>query len=190
MPQPFTLYRYRWVVLAVFMVVNLTIQTLWISYAPITGPAAHYYGVSDLQIGLFAMSFMVAFIPLSIPVSWVIDKYGFRVAVSTGAVMMGVFGIARGLAGANYALALAATVGIAASQPFLLNAWTKMPAQWFPNEERATAVGPRDAGEPRRDGIGHGPHAAPDRKNPHLRRSTGVRLHGRHLGRLVPRPRA
>jgi MFS family permease len=140
MPQ-YKLYSYRWVVLAVFMFVNLTIQTLWIGYAPITGPAATFYGVSDLQIGFLAMSFMVAFIPLSIPVSWVIDTYGFRVAVSIGAVLMGVFGILRGLAGDNYTLVLWSTFGLAAAQPFLLNAWTTVPAKWFALEERATAVG-------------------------------------------------
>lgn len=137
----FRLYAYRWVVLAVFMFVNLTIQMLWIAYAPITGPAAQFYGVTDLQIGLLAMSFMVAFIPLSIPVSWAIDTYGFRLAVSIGAVLMGVFGVMRGLAGANYTLVLWSTIGIAVAQPFLLNAWTKVPAQWFAIEGRATAVG-------------------------------------------------
>ncbi len=137
----FRLYAYRWVVLAVFMFVNLTIQTLWIAYAPITGPAAQFYGVTDLQIGLLAMSFMIAFIPLSIPVSWAIDTYGFRLTVSIGAVLMGVFGVMRGLAGANYTLVLWSTIGIAIAQPFLLNAWTKVPAQWFAIEERATAVG-------------------------------------------------
>ncbi|HAL17920.1 MAG TPA: hypothetical protein DCP32_14600 [Anaerolineaceae bacterium] len=30
---------------------------------------------------------------------------------------------------------------MAAAQPFLLNAWTKLPAQWFGMDERATAVG-------------------------------------------------
>lgn len=134
-------YGYRWVVLAVFMFINVTIQMLWIGYAPITGPAARFYGVSDLQIGLLAMSFMIAFIPLSIPVSWVIDTYGFRLAVSIGAVLMGVLGVVRGLAGANYSLVLWSTIGIAAAQPFLLNAWTKVPANWFSIEERATAVG-------------------------------------------------
>lgn len=140
MPQ-YKLYPYRWVVLAVFMFINLTIQVLWITYAPITGPAAAFYGVSDLQIGLFAMSFMLAFLPLSIPVSWVIDTYGFRVAVSIGAILMGIFGILRGLAGDNYTLALWSTFGLAAAQPFLLNAWTTVPAKWFALEERATAVG-------------------------------------------------
>jgi MFS family permease len=139
--QQIKLYRYRWVVLAIFMFINLTIQILWIAYAPITGPAAEYYGVSDLQIGLLAMSFMIVFIPLSIPVSWLIDTYGFRFAVSIGAIMMGVFGLLRGFAGQNYTLVLLSTIGIAAAQPFLLNAWTTVPAKWFAIEERATAVG-------------------------------------------------
>ena len=142
MPEShYKVYPYRWVVLAVFMLINLVIQILWISYAPITGMAASYYGVSDLQIGLLAMSFMIAFIPLSIPVSWAIDTYGFRPPVSLGAVLMGIFGVLRGLAGANYTLVLLSTIGIAIAQPFLLNAWTKVPARWFWLEERATAVG-------------------------------------------------
>ncbi len=141
MATNYKLYGYRWVVLAVFMFINLTIQILWITYAPITGPAAAFYGVSDLQIGLFAMAFMIAFIPLSIPVSWIIDTYGFRVAVSIGAVLMAIFGLARGFAGTSYSLVLWSTVGIAIAQPFLLNAWTKVPANWFAIEERATAVG-------------------------------------------------
>jgi MFS family permease len=139
--KTFRLYGYRWVVLGVFMFINLTIQMLWIAYAPITGPAAQFYGVSDLEIGLLAMTFMIAFIPLSIPVSWAIDTYGFRKAVSVGAILMGVFGIVRGLAGDNYTLVLISTIGIAIAQPFLLNAWTKVPAQWCSIEERATAVG-------------------------------------------------
>ncbi len=139
--KSYRLYPYRWVVLAVFMFINLTIQMLWIAYAPITGPAAQYYGVSDLKIGLLAMTFMIAFIPLSMPVSWAIDTYGFRLTVGIGAVLMGIFGVVRGLAGTDYTLVLLSTIGVAIAQPFLLNAWTKVPAQWFSIEERATAVG-------------------------------------------------
>jgi MFS family permease len=139
--KTYRLYPYRWVVLGVFMFINLTIQMLWIAYAPITGPAAAFYGVSDLKIGLLAMTFMLVYIPLSIPVSWAIDTYGFRLSVSIGAVLMAIFGILRGLAGGNYGLVLLSTVGVAVAQPFLLNSWTKVPAQWFSIEQRATAVG-------------------------------------------------
>ena len=103
MPEKsFRLYPYRWVVLAVFMFINLTIQILWITYSPITGAAAQFYGVTDQKIGFLAMSFMIAFIPLSIPVSWAIDTWGFRITVSIGAILMGVFGVLRGLTGDNY----------------------------------------------------------------------------------------
>jgi cyanate permease len=137
----YRVYGYRWVVLAVFMLVNLAIQMLWISYAPITSQAAKYYGVSSLAIGVLAMTFMIAFIPLSLPAAWVIDTRGFRLAVGFGVVLMAVFGVARGLAGANYTLVLLGTIGIAIAQPFLLDAWTKVPANWFAQGERATAVG-------------------------------------------------
>lgn len=137
----FRVYPYRWVVLAVVMFVNLTIQILWISYAPVASSAAGYYGVDSDAIGLLPMTFMVAFIPLSIPVAWVVDTFGFRRAVGLGVVLMSLFGIARGLVGPNYGLVLAATIGIAISQPLLLNAWTKVAANWFAMGERATAVG-------------------------------------------------
>ena len=65
----YQLYGYCWVVLAIFLFINLTIQMLWIGFAPITGPAAEFYGVNDLQIGLLAMTFMIAFIPHSVLVS-------------------------------------------------------------------------------------------------------------------------
>jgi MFS family permease len=137
----YKLYPYRWVVLSVFMFVNITIQLLWIAFAPITILASKFYNVSDSRIGLLSMVFMIAFIPLSIPVSWGIDTFGFRKTVSIGAILMAVFGVTRGLVGDNYGLVLASTIGIAFAQPFLLNSWTKMPALWFGHKERATVVG-------------------------------------------------
>ncbi|MBL8967488.1 MAG: MFS transporter [Spirochaetaceae bacterium] len=137
----FRLYGRRWAVLAVTMLVNATIQALWIAYAPVASLAAAYYGVSELAVGFFAMSFMLAFIPFSIPASWLIDRFGFARVVGIGSLAVGGFGLLRGLAGPSYALALAATAGMAVCQPLLLNAWTKMPAAWFPARERATAVG-------------------------------------------------
>ena len=67
--KQFRVYGYRWVVLALFMLINVTIQIMWISDAPITGPAMQFYDVGDLQIGLLAMTFMIAFSPMSLPVA-------------------------------------------------------------------------------------------------------------------------
>jgi len=141
MPTTFKVYPYRWVVLAVFMLINLTIQIEWICFAPITGPAAQFYKVSDLQIGFFAMSFMVVYIPLSIPISWMIDSLGFRKSVGMGAVLMGVFSLLRGVLANDYNWVLVATLGVAIAQPFLLNAISTVAAKWFPIQERAAAAG-------------------------------------------------
>ena len=116
-------------------------QLLWISFAPITGEAAVFYGVSDLSIGLLSMSFMVVFIIVSIPASWMIDKFGIRVAIGIGAVLTGVFGLLRGLVASDYTLVLIAQIGIAVGQPFILNAITTVAARWFPVEDSATAAG-------------------------------------------------
>jgi MFS family permease len=137
----YRVYWYRWVVLAVFMFINLTIQVLWISFAPILIPAAKFYGATETQIGLLAItSWLIAYLVLSLPVSWAIDTYGFHLTVGAGAILMAVFGILRGFA-VNYTQLFWYTVGIAIAQPFLLNAWTKFAAHWFAVEDRATAVG-------------------------------------------------
>jgi cyanate permease len=132
---------YRWAVMLAFMAVIAVNQLLWITYAPITSEAAKYYDVSILSIGLLSMSFMIVFIIVSIPASWVIDRFGIRIAVGIGAVLTGVFGLLRGLAGNNYSLALAAQIMIAVGQPFVLNAITSVAARWFAPGERATASG-------------------------------------------------
>jgi len=134
-------YAYRWVVLAVFALVNLAIQILWICYAPVSTLAVKYYGVSQLQIGMLAMVFMIVYIPISIPVSWLIDTLGYRKAVSIGVVIMGVFGLLRAFFASNFTLVMAATVGIGLAQPFLLNAVSTVAGRWFPIHERATASG-------------------------------------------------
>jgi cyanate permease len=137
----YKVYSYRWIMLSAFMIVVLTNQLMWITFAPITGDAARFYNVSDFKIGLLSMSFMLVYILVSIPASWVIDKYGIRIAVGTGALFTGGFGLMRGLVPADYTLVLVAQIGIAIGQPFILNAITKLAARWFPIQERATASG-------------------------------------------------
>ncbi len=137
----FKVYGSRWVMLVLYMLMVAVNQLLWITFAPITGDATKYYGVSDLQIGILSMCFMIVYIVVSIPASWIIDKYGIRKGVGTGAAFTGIFGLIRGFAGTDYQLLLLAQIGIAIGQPFILNAITKLAARWFPIGERATAAG-------------------------------------------------
>jgi MFS family permease len=137
----YRVYPYRWAVLGSFMLVNLVMQSLWIDFSPIMRDASSFYGVSQMAVGFLAMLFMIIFLPLSIPAAWAIDRFGFRMATGFGALIMALFALLRALAGPSYLLALLATAGLAVAQPLLLNAWTKVAAHWFAEDERATAVG-------------------------------------------------
>jgi len=116
-------------------------QLHWITFAPITGEAATFYGVTPLQIGFLSMIFMIVYILVCIPASFIIDTYGLRIGVGIGALLTGVFGLLKGWFGSNYTVVCISQCGLAVAQPFILNSITKVGARWFPLHERATAAG-------------------------------------------------
>ena len=127
--------------LGVFMLVNIAVQALWICYAPVASIASAAYGVPRESVDLLANLFMLIYIPMAFPASWAIDTFGFKKAVGFGVSLMGVFGLLRALLPSSYAAALVGSIGIAIGQPFLMNAFTKMAAEWFPKRQRATITG-------------------------------------------------
>jgi len=139
--DPVKVYPARWSVLAAYVVMAAMTQVLWLSFAPITGPAAAFFGRSDLMVGLLSMVFMIVYILAAIPAAWAIDTWGFKAAAGLGAVLSAVFALVRGLFAESYTVVLAAQIGIAFGQPFVIGAITKVAARWFPARERGTAAG-------------------------------------------------
>jgi len=134
-------YSYRWVVLLVFFIINALMQLQWITFAPITSEAVAFYKVPSLQIDLLSLIFMIVYIFVSIPASYIIDTWGIRIGIGIGALLMGVFGFMKGFYGASYDMVVIAQIGIAVGQPFVLNSITKVGVRWFPLHERATQAG-------------------------------------------------
>ncbi|MBY8979150.1 MAG: MFS transporter [Candidatus Lokiarchaeota archaeon] len=134
-------YGYRWILLFIFMLGNLSLQILWISYATVTLDAAAYYNVNEFEILFLSTIFMITYIPVSFIATWFINKFGFRMGVGLGAIINGVFGFSRALAGPNYLLVLFLTIMISVSQPFFLNSVSLLSANWFPESERTKATG-------------------------------------------------
>jgi len=132
---------YRWIILIVFMLVNISSQILWITYGPVTLGAMAYYGVGESEILFLSTIFMIVYIPVTFITSWFINKYGFKIGVGLGALINGIFGFLRFFAGPNYFLILFFSIMISISQPFFLNSVTLLSANWFPESERTTATG-------------------------------------------------
>jgi FLVCR family MFS transporter 7 len=134
-------YGYRWLIMGAFMLLNVIIQIHWVALASITGEAAEFYGVSPLSIGFLSMIYMLVYIVMCIPASYVIDTYGLRAGIGTGALLAGLFGFLKGMYAADYTMVTVCQLGLAVAQPFILNAYTKLAARWFPVGERATVSG-------------------------------------------------
>jgi MFS family permease len=139
--RPFEVYPYRWIVLAVFSLLNAVVQLNWITFAPITVDCIRLYHTTAFWIVLLSLSFMVVYLFVSFPASALIDRYGIRIGAGIGALLTGVFGYLRGAYADDYTMVAVSQFGLAAAQPFVLNAVTKVAAEWFPITERATATG-------------------------------------------------
>lgn len=141
MSGKFHVYPYRWLVLFIFALLNIVIQIHWISFASITSEAAAFYNVTALGIGFLSMLFMIVYIFVSIPASFVIDTYGLKIGIGTGAVLIATFALVKGMFAESFTAIALSQTGLAIAQPFILNACTRLSAKWFPLEERATATG-------------------------------------------------
>ena len=132
---------YRWVVLGIFMLNTAVSQIMWMTFAPIARDAAQIYTGGNVNyIDLLAMLAMFSWLPLAIPAAWCIDKFGLKRGSGIGVILIGVCGFLRIFA-PNYTWLLICMIGCAAAQPFVLNAFTKLAANWFPEKEEALASG-------------------------------------------------
>jgi MFS family permease len=116
-------------------------QIQWILFAPITSEAVTFYNVPAVQIDLLSLIFMIVYLFVSFPASYIIDTWGIKLGIGIGALFMGIFGFIKGFYGANYNMVVLAQIGLAVGQPFVLNSVTKVGARWFPLHERATQAG-------------------------------------------------
>ncbi|MFW9903500.1 MAG: MFS transporter [Candidatus Thorarchaeota archaeon] len=137
----FEIFPYRWIVLLLFMFVGILTQIIWVTFAPIMNEVASYYNVSSDAILLLAASFMILYIPVNFPACWLIEKYGLKWGTGIGVILTGIFGFLRAFTGTNYLFLLLCQIMVAIGQPFVLNSFTKLAVNWFPEEEKATATG-------------------------------------------------
>ena len=129
----------RWLVLAGYGLLAASTQLLWLTFAPITTQTARLMHVSSGATGDLAVIFPFVYIVLGLPTGRWLDG-SFRRALTTGAALTAAGALIRLTVPDSFAVQLAGQIVIAAGQPLVLNAITKIAAQHFPPGERATAI--------------------------------------------------
>ena len=134
-------YKYRWVVLAVYMYISALTQLYWLNFAAIETFIEERFSIPPSSVMWFTLVFPLVQVLLSMPAGMVIDKKGFKYGVGIGALFTGLFAMLRMVNTSSFTVLLISQIGIAIGQPFVLNGVTKLVMTWFPLKEEATAVG-------------------------------------------------
>ncbi|MDD4644998.1 MAG: MFS transporter [Bacteroidales bacterium] len=144
--KSYPVYSYRWVILAVYMLLSIVIQIQWLTHASVARPAEVFYQGQFNPDGLFnidflALLYMLVYVVVCIPASYIIDTYGIKIGIGIGAAITVVCGLMKGIMADSYIGVLIAQVGLSVAQPFILNSVTALTVRWFPLRERGLAAG-------------------------------------------------
>ncbi|XP_013029494.3 heme transporter FLVCR1 [Anser cygnoides] len=135
------LSRRRLAVLAVFSCYSLVNAFQWIQYSILSNVFAHFYGVSFTQIDWLSMVYMVAYVPLILPATWLLDARGLRLTALLGAGLngLGAWLKCASLAPGRYAITMVAQAVCAVAQVFILGLPSRVASVWFGPSEVSTA---------------------------------------------------
>ena len=138
--------KYRWVILAIFMFISVVIQIQWLTHAAVARPAEMFYSGQFNPEGFFnidflAISYMLVFIIMSFPASYIINKYGIKKSLIFGAILAGFFSMTKAIFASDFNWIVVSQIGLAIAQPFILNSVTAVTVRWFPLKDRAMAAG-------------------------------------------------
>jgi predicted MFS family arabinose efflux permease len=127
-------------VLGAYVALVAASHVLWISFASVSGRAAHTFHTTEVSIGLLVSVGPLCSAALSIPGGVITDRYGYRTPLLWAGLATSVFAFLRPLAG-GFPVLLVLTIGLLLPQPFLINAVADLINRHFPEQEAATATG-------------------------------------------------
>lgn len=146
----FVVYRQRWVILAVFSLLNLSNALMWVTYAPISDLSESYFHASTTEVNLLAVVFLI-FYPLGMALEVaVMKKYGLRVTLLVGSFLTAIGTLLRYIPAQAqapprvcYGIALLGQILGSFAQPLFVNMPAHISGAWFPQKERelSTTVG-------------------------------------------------
>lgn len=135
---------YRWVILLLFANYSASNAYQWIQYSIIPTEIETFYKLEGKGNALEWLSviYMVVYIPLIIPATWMIDRFGLRVCCIYGSIGNAVGAILKFLAAHYYTefwLAFTGQTIAAIAQLFVLTLPPILAGIWFPADQVSTA---------------------------------------------------
>ena len=133
--------------LALFSGYGFLMGAAWSVFSTIPREATDFYGVGEVAVSMFELSFMIAFVLTCVPASWLLARSLQRTLQGT-VLLMGLGAVLRFGAWDHYALALTGQCLIALGNAVALSAGPVLAEFWFPQHQAvlATAIASLAAG--------------------------------------------
>lgn len=68
------LYKRRWLMLVLFVLCSMINAVQWIQYSIISNVVIRFYNVSSFAVDFTSIVYMITYIPLIFPASWILEK--------------------------------------------------------------------------------------------------------------------
>ncbi|XP_053165858.1 feline leukemia virus subgroup C receptor-related protein 1 isoform X2 [Hemicordylus capensis] len=135
------LSKRRMVVLAVFSLYSLVNAFQWIQYSILANVFTTYYNISNAQVDWLSMAYMVAYVPLILPATWLLDAYGLRITALLGSGLncLGAWIKCASVQRDLYVVTLVAQIVCSVAQVFILGLPSRIASVWFGPKEVSTA---------------------------------------------------
>lgn len=135
------LYWRRFAVLAVFSFYSLVNAFQWIQYSIITNIFTHFYNVSSDKIDWLSIVYMVAYVPLIFPATWLLDKKGLKLTALMGAGLncVGAWVKCASVRPDLFGVTVTAQIICSVAQVFILGLPSRIASVWFGPKEVSTA---------------------------------------------------
>lgn len=133
--------RRRWAVVLVFSCYSMCNAFQWIQYGAINNIFTCFYGVSTFAIDWLSMVYMLTYIPLLLPVAWLLEKYGLRTIALTGSALncLGAWVKLGSLKPHLFPVTMLGQVICSVAQVFILGMPSRIASVWFGANEVSTA---------------------------------------------------
>ncbi|XP_011697118.1 PREDICTED: uncharacterized MFS-type transporter C09D4.1 isoform X3 [Wasmannia auropunctata] len=143
LPQEIKVYKKRWLILILFVVYSASNSMQWIEYSIITNIVTKYYGVSDYTVDMTSMIYMITYIPLIFPASYLLDAFGLRCTVIVGALgtALGSWIKVLSIDPNLFWVTFVGQTVVAISQTCILSVPARLAAVWFGDNEVSRACG-------------------------------------------------
>jgi len=147
--QTYRKHASRWGTLTLFALSSGTNAVLWLSFSPIVSHVQLRFDVSNLAANMLSLVFLILYAPGTVLAVFLMERFGLRVCLATGAVLNAVSAWLR-YAGCfpaslhgGFAVLMAGQCLGALVQPIFTNLPSRIAGDWFPVSERdlATVVG-------------------------------------------------